>query len=58
MSRKSIEGKCPNCDKETLVIVGQFRDLTDWQMKYTIECEICDINSTSMSHNIKILWIG
>ena len=41
MSRKSIEGKCPNCDKEMLVIVGQFRDFTDWQMKYAVACEIC-----------------
>ena len=41
MSDKAILGLCPNCGKEGLIIAEQFRDRTNWQIKYGIECQFC-----------------
>jgi DNA-directed RNA polymerase subunit RPC12/RpoP len=41
MGDKVIVGVCPTCGKEMLIIATQFRDYTNWQIKYGIECENC-----------------
>lgn len=41
MNEKSIEGLCPNGKKPMLMITGTMRDISDWQIKYTIECKLC-----------------
>lgn len=41
MSGKAILGVCPNCGKEGLITDEQIRDITDWQIKYGVECQFC-----------------
>jgi DNA-directed RNA polymerase subunit RPC12/RpoP len=46
MSDNAILGKCHSCGKEALITAAQFRDFTEWQIKYGIECEHCGYKFT------------
>lgn len=59
MRDKVIPGVCSTCGKEMLIIATQFRDHTDWQIKYGIECENCGyrfkVDKKSLDN---LLWLS
>ena len=47
MENNSIPGKCPQCNKEMLLIVGERRNYSDWRINYIIECALCEYQFSS-----------